>query len=532
VSRLSEIGMGKKALVAVFAVVLAALSIFLFALSWNPVTAGFLSDDAVYLLMADRFSPFHTAEPALADYVMRQSLFPPLYPLILAYLGGGSGSLLWSHVITTSTLVVALAAFGAWIHAETGDRWAAIVLVATYALLPGTLLHDLEILSEFPYLMFSLLALWFAERAENTQKGYSLVALFAGLSAVTRTAGVSLIVALALWLLRSRSRSRVYCLIVAIAPGFAWFVYRSLYVGQTSGGGYQQFWIDLLHQARDQGIVTFLPSFLATQFAALWSGFIGNLDLRSWPSTQVVAVIVVVAAIPAWIERLRRGRLDAWYLLVGGGMTLLYPFPNFATRLVMPWIPLLLLYFWLSVSRLVGSAHPGSAVRVGRFAATVVLAVAWVPSFVFIASRFAAPIDPELAHWKHTRYWFRGNDIDAIRKDLAFRQSLIVASRGIADHVPEKECVMTVHTAIAMLYGRRVAQQPPPPSVANFDARISACRYVLLVSSPTVIGGEHIDAFYPGARLPPDRVEFVQGWPDPVEPENPTAILLRLEPAT
>lgn len=162
----------------------------------------------------------------------------------------------------TSTLVVAVGAFAAWVHLETRDRWATFMLVATYALLPGTLLHDLEILSEFPYLTFSLLALWLASRADTTQRGNRLVAVFVGVSAVTRTVGLSLIVAMAFWLFSKRGKSRVVCLLVAAAPGIAWSVYKSLYVGAAVGGSYQQFWIDLLRLAREQGIATFLPSFV------------------------------------------------------------------------------------------------------------------------------------------------------------------------------------------------------------------------------------------------------------------------------
>src|SRR5215475_2636051 len=59
-------------------------------------TGRFFSDDAVYLLMADAFSPFVAADPALFDYVLRESLFPPFYPLLLGWLGAGSATLLWA----------------------------------------------------------------------------------------------------------------------------------------------------------------------------------------------------------------------------------------------------------------------------------------------------------------------------------------------------------------------------------------------------------------------------------------------------
>ena len=53
------------------ALLLLVLSAGLYAFSWNRESAGFLSDDAVYLLMADSFSPFRPADPGLTAYVMR-----------------------------------------------------------------------------------------------------------------------------------------------------------------------------------------------------------------------------------------------------------------------------------------------------------------------------------------------------------------------------------------------------------------------------------------------------------------------------
>lgn len=91
---------------------------------------------------------------------------------------------------------------------------------------------------------------------------------------------------------------------------------------------------------------------------------------------------------------------------------------------------------------------------------------------------------------------------------------------------------MTVHTAIAMLYGRRVAQQPPPPSASNFAERLSSCHYLLLVSSPAIVYGERVDAYYPNDRLSPDVAVPLIQWTDPMDPEHPIAILLRLRPAT
>ena len=123
----------------IVALIFLVLSAGLYAFSWNSGSVGFLSDDAVYLLMADGFSPFRSAEPGLIAYVMRQTLFPPLYPLLLAVLGAGSGSLLWAHLITTTTLVLALGFYGLWIDSQIRDRVPTIGLLLIFNSVAGCL---------------------------------------------------------------------------------------------------------------------------------------------------------------------------------------------------------------------------------------------------------------------------------------------------------------------------------------------------------------------------------------------------------
>ncbi len=511
---------------AVIALVIALLAIILFTLSWNPIAAGFLSDDAVYLLMADVLSPFHHLDPALAGYVLRQSLFPPVYPLMLALLGGGSSHLLWSHLITTSTLVVSLGIFCVWIRDETKSVFMSVALVAVYALLPGTLLHNLEILSEFPYLMFSLGALWLAARREQQPRGNGPIALLAGLAAGTRTAGLSLIVALTIWLWRRPGKRRWAWLLLAITPLVAWSFYKWSAIGPQHGPGYQKFWGDLLEEIRSQGVLAFVPSFLGTQLAATWGGLLSNFSLNPGLLAQTVVALVLVAAFPTWLRRIRQWRLDAWYLMIGAAMTVLYPFPSFSTRLVMPWIPLLLLYFGISLQRFALMLNDRRIAFAIRLSAPTVLLVAVLPSMMFITRRFAEPIEPALSQWKHTRYWYRRDDMANIRADVTFRQSLVEASGGVGAFVPQGECIYAVHTALVMLYSRHVVEQPPAPG-GDIDASMHHCSFVLLMSAPGQIGSQAVDAYYPNDALAADAIELLHVWNKPDDAKHPTALMLR-----
>ena len=509
----------------VVALIFTGLSAFLYFLSWNYESAGFLSDDAVYLLMADGFSPFRAAEPGLTGYVMREALFPPLYPFLLAALGAGSGSLLWAHVITTTTLVIALGVYGLWINSQLRDCVPAIGLLAVFALAPGTLLQDLELLSELPYLMFTLMALWLAERTRTSDRGSAWIALCVGLATLTRTAGLSLLLAFAVWLLGHRVRGRVKWLVLATIPSIAWLCYKKWIL--ASKGAYTTFWSSLWDQLKaDPG---YAATFLENQGKGLWQALLNTMDFQPSHLTQSILAITLLAGLPIWIKRLRTCELDAWYLLVGGMMVLLYPFPGYFTRLFLPWVPILLFYAYQGVLQITAGWGEirGKPALAYLYLASLLLTL--LPSLGFISHRLAEPIAPDLANWKHTRYWYRLQDVNEIREDVRFRHNLILATRQVAQSVPEGDCVYGVHTAISMLYSRRVFYQPPSPAVdaSEFEKLSQGCRYFFLVPVAGQISNHPVDAFYPYNRLSGDAAELVQAWKDPRDADAQTAVLLR-----
>ena len=496
------------------------------------MSAGFLSDDAVYLMTADGFSPFYHTDPALRAYVLRQSIFPPVYPLLLALLGGGSEQLLWSHVLTTSSLIVALIFLWCWVAEELRDPLVAMGLVLVYTLLPGTLLQNLELMSEFPYLMFSLAAIWIAARDDRTWRSSLLLAACVGLAAATRSAGYSLIVAMAIWLFATRTPRRFAFLLLAVAPSIAWTAYKC-FVGANQAAGYWQFFGGLLAQIDAQGFFPFVPRFVMGQVIAVWHALLMNLDVSpSWPA-RIVAGAIVITALPIFFRRLRQWRLDALYLSVATLMTLLYPFPEHFTRLIVPLIPILLAYSYFCVGELASElARPLRRLAL-QHGATVFLLGALLPVLVYMTGRYLAPIDPSLTSWKHTSYWFGVRDIEEVRADVALRQLIVDASRGVRDYVPEGECVLAIRTALTMLYSHRIVQQFPPPSQTNtevLDKKVRSCPNVFMLGVPGHVDQEPVGAYYPTDRLSADAFQFVRAWSNPASPEDPIAILLRSKP--
>ena len=81
---------------------------------WSHVLGDLGGDNAYYLLTARHFSPWSTHSD-VATYFATHSQYPPLYPLVLAILGGGE-SLLVAHLITVTCLLLTFVVFYTWLR--------------------------------------------------------------------------------------------------------------------------------------------------------------------------------------------------------------------------------------------------------------------------------------------------------------------------------------------------------------------------------------------------------------------------------
>src|SRR6185436_4725910 len=89
--------------------VIAALAAagFFYFLTWLPDSPLLDGDEAVYVLMADYFSPFSHLGPDVTGLVMRHSVFPPVYPLLMGLVGATSTHIAAVRAVTTSFLLAA-----------------------------------------------------------------------------------------------------------------------------------------------------------------------------------------------------------------------------------------------------------------------------------------------------------------------------------------------------------------------------------------------------------------------------------------
>ena len=104
-----------RALRAGLAMLLGVASFALFLwVGMKPSLAGINSDGAVYVLLADWLSPWRTSDIEFGARLFEHYPFPPLYPLLLAALGGGSASPQFNYAIDAWLQAWAVAASWCW----------------------------------------------------------------------------------------------------------------------------------------------------------------------------------------------------------------------------------------------------------------------------------------------------------------------------------------------------------------------------------------------------------------------------------
>ncbi|HXZ96749.1 MAG TPA: hypothetical protein VEG37_06865, partial [Burkholderiales bacterium] len=134
-----------------------ALSAMYIALGWSHEISSAGGDSAGYMLAAQYFSPFQPHSAILTEY-SKQIIYPPLFPLILALVGGGE-SVLIAHVVVMLFLLLAVLVLFFWMRQESLSIWLSAAVSLIFALRVNTYLLSLDIWTENPYIFFSLLAI-------------------------------------------------------------------------------------------------------------------------------------------------------------------------------------------------------------------------------------------------------------------------------------------------------------------------------------------------------------------------------------
>lgn len=310
----------------------------------------FAQDDfAAYVMHAANivegrpYSEIHYVPNSAAPWVSPANGYPPVYPLLLAPVYWWRGlDLRAMKMVTVFTFAIFLAAFAKWVRpmASPGLRVVAVLLVG---LSPAFWNYRDLISSEFPYLMFSFLALLAIRRGSDggggwQQAGWALLAallLYASYGA--RTIGIALPGALlGAELMRRRKPGRFVMLVLGVFAGFA----MAQSVLLTSPRGYMA----VAHFSTTL-VLENVASYAKSLSHAWESGF-------SQAAQGGLTVVFSGFAAFAFWKRLREGSLEAFYVVIY--LTILIAWgAQIGVRGLLPVLPIYLTYVVLGITEAV-----------------------------------------------------------------------------------------------------------------------------------------------------------------------------------
>ena len=447
------------------------MALYAFVALGNPY-AGLQADDAIYLLMADIYSPWRAADADVYAHVRAHSQLPPLLPLMLGWVGAGTDALEPARLAVAAFMAAAVALYFRWCVMLGAPRTDAAILTATFALLPVTVIHVSDVWSEGLYLALSLLSLLALRHAAET--GYRPVAALAcgflvALAIAARTAGVALLPVLVVASVRGPWRRTVWL--------WAGFVVCELALTTIDMGRGGTSYTDLLTARYAAAPLDALSAQLSAGVPAAWSAL--GYDMFGWraPGALQLVLLILFAALVAigLAAGLRRAEPAAIYVAVYVGIVVLWPFAHLMDRFLLPAVPFLLWFAYCGAGVAAGATRRTTR-GLGARVAIVAIAAAAAPNALATAGQLFTPMpDARFESFRRTRYWLDATRSDASRP-FAVLHALHTATGTLGEHVPPGECIHTRITQLVLLNAKRVAW----PFVA--EARLRAgdpgpCRY-------------------------------------------------------
>lgn len=359
------------------------------AFTWQPGLASLFDDSVSYLILAQAFSPFGEAAPAVIAAAAAEK-YPPLTAWLIA-LAGGAFDWRIAHAVIAASFGASVATLGWLARHVSGSALVGLAAAIAYALMPGAWLNVKGILAEFPYMAISFAALalhasWrgrVATRREAILLGILLAAAF-----LARTIGAALLAAVvaaqALAWLRGRESARLVSLAwvagIPVAGAVLWYLLR------PSGGedAYATFAAQVAHEASQRGL-DFAAALLASNAAALRDAWLNALLIfwgEPWKPGFVLASAIGIAGLGAALWRALRFEADGLYCVAFLAILLAWPFPGQMYRLALPVIPVVLVHFFWACARLAARLDPATAARRAAWGAALPLAL-FLPAVLF-----------------------------------------------------------------------------------------------------------------------------------------------------
>lgn len=341
---------------------------------------GSAYDDGIYVTAAKSLATGQGYRIISLPEPVAQTLIPPFYPFVLSLIWRVSPefpeNLVWMMLLSVIAMVGFLALIWRYLVQQNyATRWQALAVVTLTGVNWRTMTLSTNIISEALFALLSVAALYLAEKYEKERHGWStgaLLGLVAGVTFLTRTSGLVLLIAVAFYLVLRR-QWRKALLPVAVAGLFvvAWFGW--CYLNRNLGGGEHAAY----YAGYMRGIETTLgqlqtlnhSSRLMVHLKIIETNVLGlilvwlplqSLGLRSsMPTTVLVPIILFFLALfcAGLLRELRKGiRLLHVYLAFYLALHLAVPSHSYE-RYLFPIVPFLLLFLVSEVSAILSTVR-------------------------------------------------------------------------------------------------------------------------------------------------------------------------------
>jgi len=474
------------------------VGVFYFSITSNDVVVGFLSDDAIYLLMAETYSPWQKDTFPVLEFLRFEFQFPPLYPVLLGVMGVDANNPELASMITVSFLLITLVIFGIWVWLETQRWFLAILFPIILALLPSTILLSQELWSEFLFMCFLYAAFACLESKEMSDRHWLSAALLIGLASITRSIGIATITAFGLLLMIKRPRQSFLLIIISILPLLFWMIFRYIIAVE------HVYWEIIASQFADKSIGQ-LSEFIISQLTIMaesWYWLFSVID--NIESSRIYGVLVsgvlFIFSLFGFFTRLKQRKFDALCIPFYLSVILVWPYTgvHFVSRFLFPVLPLFIFYIWIGANTIFKTPAKSN---LGFGVCLLLMSVTAYPATSQFISRSYLTVDTELMPYRRSRAWLLASTNDQALREAVYARELFQVLKMVADDVPDDECILTFQTPIVMLHTRRIAGALPSPDVSDEDFKhnTKACRFILAMFMEDSVGV--YPSYYPLERI-------------------------------
>jgi len=452
------------------------------AFVWQPTLATFADDSVSYLVMAQVFSPWQPASPAVAAAFAREAFYPPLFPLVLA-LAGAAHHVAWAHALTALLLAACLPFVYLLGVRLLESRAAAAAAVLCVALLPSLWVNAKGILTEPLFCLLLMATFWVLDSGEKIRGRLAIIGILLTALALTRTAALPMIAVYALWIVTRRGMAPKSKL-RELAPVFAAIAAYGLWVllrPAATADNYARIALD--HGGVFLGANNPLAAIGASilrQVNAMAEGWVGSF-LLYWvegrPLRVLLAGVVGFLSLAGVVLRVRDGKPDGW--MVAGYLALLlaWPFYDQMGRFLFPVLPALLLYAFLAAAAFASALRRPRVLGAGVLA--MLLLSLTVPAMAFIQQRSAAA-----GPFREIVDWYRTPGLDQARARAQVQLDLFADMEDIRKlTAPGDRIMWFAPSYLALLADRRGVAAPEPelaPAAYRDAVRASGADYVFL----------------------------------------------------